>query len=92
MIVLALILFALNFLDLFLTVRGVQAGVAKEANPVLVPLVNRIGIGPTMALKMCAAVAVVYYGYWSGSLLTLALCCAGYLWICWHNWRVLRRK
>lgn len=90
MIALTILLFALNFLDLALTIRGIQGGVAKEANPILAWCMARIGLGPTLALKMVLAVGVTLIAYQSGSLWITLAAVAGYSGLCWHNWRIVR--
>lgn len=65
--------------------------VALQLNPVLASLFRAVGLLPGLLIIKCAFVALLL---WAAPVLhtaVLALVCAGYCWVVWHNVQVLRK-
>lgn len=87
------ILFALLALlqagDWLTTARALAHG-KREGNPLMRWLIERIGLHPALALKTAFVLAIGWMLVREGLVIPLALICAIYAWVCWHNWRIVK--
>lgn len=82
-------LFALQIADFWSTLRALDEGKGKEANPVLDQIIYRIGLVPTLVLAKGAGVALSFYlAYFGHPILGLALI-ALYAYVVQNNLRIL---
>ena len=87
------LIFALQVGD-WLTTRRIVAQGGREGNPLMVWLIARLGFDAAFALKGVALIALdAWYAVHAVGVQALAanaLVCAIYLYIVWHNWRLIR--
>lgn len=82
----------LQILDLWTTLTALQSGCGVEVNPLLHGLMNRIGVGLTLALKTALVLGIGYWLYSTGALWPLALIDCVYLAVVVNNFQVLRAR
>lgn len=94
---LATLLVGLNVADWRLTRTIILSGRGHEANPVMAWLIARFGLDRALASKvalvtaLAMALVVVMAPTKANAVLILLLALdALYVWVVWHNWRVLR--
>jgi len=89
------IVIALQVLDAWSTWQVFRLKDGVEANPIVVFLIERLGLFWGLAVAKGAAVAIVamgqFYGVWAGQTGTILIgaVAAFYAWVCWGNLRIL---
>lgn len=77
--------------DVISTIRFLRAG-KREANPLIRWLMDKIGVWPTMILKLAATFAAAWVLCFAVPeyLWLMAPLCAVYAYTVWRNWRVVK--
>jgi hypothetical protein len=89
---LLIFLVILQLADIVTTWLIVSRPGGRELNPVLAALFRAVGLLPGLLIVKGAFVALMI---WVTPFLppaVLALICAGYCWVVWHNLQVLRKQ
>ena len=89
MITLLYIAIGLQALDFYTTYRGITSGKAHEANPLIIWVIKRLGLVPTLLLTKIAAVAMVISMYASYPLVLLPII-ALYGYVVYNNFKIVK--
>ena len=86
------VLVALNIVDVYTTARALALG-AREANPVMRKLMDRLGIVPALLLSKAVALGILWWQIdhpWMPYVLSAL--CALYVYVVANNMRVIRAR
>ena len=94
--ILLIIFTGLQLVDAYTTRTGLKRGGAREGNPLLLRMMNRLGVVPAIVVSKVAmiglAAAAVAYAPGAVTTVSLALACAFYAWIAFNNLRVIKGR
>ena len=86
------VLIALQVLDLLSTVIALRNPKLREANGILKPLMDRIGVLPALLLAKGALIGLLWY--WQDQIYVeeIYLLIAGYAWVVFNNIKLIRNS
>lgn len=84
-------LFALQIGDFWSTLRAIESGKGKEANPWIASLMERIGVVPALLLVKGAGVGISFYLAFHAHVLFGVVMIAVYVYVLANNLSVLSR-
>lgn len=99
MIILTVLLFGLNVADYIVSIKGIDSGVAKEANPIAAWFFS--WLPPSLrwvpkAVAFSVMVAIVWYAFLTGneisqyaSVATLSVVSGILGYVVWNNWKIV---
>ena len=90
--ILLILVITLQLADILSTYLVISKGVGQEANPVLIPLFKALGALPALLLVKGAVIAALLYLRADLPVELLGLIAAGYAWVVWHNFGILKGK
>lgn len=88
-LMLFIVLVAINGVDVYTTLRIVQAG-GREGNPLLAPLVKRMGVVPALLVVKVPLLAVAWFFLRPYPWIMLVLCWV-FLAVCVWNYSIIRK-